>query len=152
MVLNLPCSTRGRRTTGARATGGGASDDRRDDRRRSAGRPEGRPEEERRATGGGAPGERRDDRRISWAPAASGEATAASGWAAAAVRGKRSRPCEPARGKRSRPNEPYPVRSLPPSIILRKKSGGLNGLDRAEPGSARAPCGPALLTRLGLYC
>jgi hypothetical protein len=96
----------------------------------------------------------RDDRRrrISWAPAASGEAAAASGWAAAAVRPSSSvltvRACE---GKEIE-TEPYPVHSQPPSIILRKKSGGLNGLDRAEPGSARAPCGPALLTRLGLYC
>jgi hypothetical protein len=127
-----------------------------------AGRPEqGRPEEGLRATGGGAPGDRTrgagpeegrgrpEETTINSAAAESGEAAAPSGWAAAAARPSSS--CE-GNDRRRTTNRPRAQTLSCPSIILRKKCGGLNGLDRAEPGSARASYGPTLQTRLGPCC
>jgi hypothetical protein len=128
------------------------------------GRPEqGRPEEGLRATGGGAPGDRTrgagpekgrgrpEETTINSAAAESGEAAAPSGWAAVAARPSSSCEGKDRRRTTNQTPSPNPILSAP-SIILRKKCGGLNGLDRAEPGSARASYGPTLQTRLGPCC
>jgi hypothetical protein len=91
---------------GSQATRGRAPGDRRTGA--------GLPEDGRRATGGEEGRGRPEETTISWAAAASGEAAAPSGWAAAAARPSSS--VLTVRGERDTPNETlnresYPVRS-----------------------------------------